>query len=246
MKSIPRPPSLKTIDKVKADTICKWFEQWFTDPSVVPLSPFVNPGQPLNQPITASEVESTMKLIQNGRAPGSDGVSNELLKYAARTLSKHFAEIINAIFKQHIALEALGKGILVALPISGKPLGPLTSLLPIVLLNNVRKIVSIIILQCIRPKVNAFTGTSQSGFKQGRSCADIVRAQRKHISVVMIHHWDFHKMGIDMSRTFDTINREKILDVLISVGCEVDDLRLVRILLTGTNITFRVRSSWSA
>ena len=53
-------------------------------------------------------------------------------------------------------------------------------------------------------------------------------------------------MDIDMSHAFDTINREKILDVLTLAGCEADDLRLVRILLVGTNITLSVRSSWSA
>ena len=255
MKSTPRPPSLSVQDpegkffatnKVKADAICRWFEQRFTDPTVAPLLPFVGPGQPLKQPITASEVESAMKLLRNGRAPGPDGVSNELLKYAAGILSESFAEIITTIFEQHIVLEALGKGILVALPKPGKPLGPLTSLRPIVLLNSVRKIVSIITLQRIRPKVDAFTGASQSGFKQGRSCAGIVWAQRMLISVVLTCHWDFHKMGIDMSHAFDTINREKILDVLSLAGCETDDLRLARILLAGTNITVRVKSSWSA
>ena len=110
MKSIPRPPSLSVqdpegkffaTDKAKADAICRWFEQQFTDPTVAPLLPFVGPGQPLKQPITASEVERAMKLLRNGRAPGPDGISNELLKYAAGILSESFAEIINAIFEQH-------------------------------------------------------------------------------------------------------------------------------------------------
>ena len=114
MKSTPRPPSLSVqdpegkfiaTDEAKADTISKWFEQRLTDPNVVPLAPFVGPGQALKQPITATEVESAMKLLQNGRAPGPDGISNELLKYAAGTLSEPFAEIINTIFK-HITLEA--------------------------------------------------------------------------------------------------------------------------------------------
>ena len=240
MKSSPRPPSLSVqdpegkliaTDKAKADTTSEWFEQRFTDPNVVPLAPFVGPGQPLKQPITATEVESAMKLLQNGCAPGPDGISNELLKYAAGILSEPFIEIINAIFEQHIALELLGKGILVALPKPGKPVRPLTSLRSIVLLNSVCKIVSIITLQRICPKVDAFTGANQSGFKQGRSCDDIVWAQRMLISVVLTCHWDFHKMGIDVSRAFDTINRKKIRDVLTLAGCEADDLRLVRILV---------------
>ena len=48
IKSTPRPPSLSiqdpegkfiATDKAKADTISKWFEQRFTDPTVVPLAP---------------------------------------------------------------------------------------------------------------------------------------------------------------------------------------------------------------
>ena len=53
MKSTPGPPSLCVQDpegkfiatgKAKADTISKWFEQRFTDSTVVPLVRFVGPG----------------------------------------------------------------------------------------------------------------------------------------------------------------------------------------------------------
>ena len=48
------------------------------------------------------------------------GVSNDLLKCATGTVLEYFAE---AVFEQQIALEVLDKGILVALPKPGKPLG---------------------------------------------------------------------------------------------------------------------------
>ena len=54
----------------------------------------------------------------------------------------------NAIFEQHI-----GKGFWVVLPKSGKPLGPLTSVHPIVLLNSVHKIVSIITHSTFVPRL---------------------------------------------------------------------------------------------
>ncbi|XP_066294593.1 uncharacterized protein [Branchiostoma lanceolatum] len=62
----------------------------------------------------------------------------------------------------------------------------------------------------------------------------------------MSKHWDFHKMGIDMSRAFDTIKRPKILEVLNQAGCNEDELRLVRLLLSGTKLKVRVRSTHSA
>ena len=105
---------------------------------------------------------------------------------------------------------------------------------------------SIITLHRIRDKVDRFTGPYQSGFKRGRSCADIVWAQRMLVSVVMTKKWDFHKLGIDMSKAFDTIKRKRILDVLHEAGCNEDELRLVRSLLAGTRLKVRVNSELSA
>jgi len=63
--------------------------------------------------------------------------------------------------------------------------------------------------------------------------------------MVMTRKWDFHKMGIDMSRAFDTIKRKRILDVLLKAGCNDDELRLVRALLAGTKIRVRVKNELS-
>jgi len=65
------------------------------------------------------------------------------------------------------------------------------------------------------------------------------------ISVVMTRKWDFHKIGIDMSRAFDTIKRKRILDVLLQAGCNDDELSLVRALLAGTKIRVRVKNKMS-
>ena len=76
-------------------------------------------------------------------------ISDELLKYAASVISTPLANIINMMFEQHIALDSLGKGILIALPKPRKPVGPLSSLPPIVLLNCTRKVISLAALHCI-------------------------------------------------------------------------------------------------
>ncbi|XP_078576824.1 uncharacterized protein LOC144862312 [Branchiostoma floridae x Branchiostoma japonicum] len=53
-------------------------------------------------------------------------------------------------------------------------------------------------------------------------------------------------MGIDMSRAFDTIKRSKILEVLKQAGCNDDELRLVRLLLSDAKLKVRVKSTHSA
>ncbi|KAI8483691.1 hypothetical protein Bbelb_386290 [Branchiostoma belcheri] len=125
--------------------------------------------------------------------------------------------------------EAIGEGTLIALPKPKKPPGPPANLRPITLLNSIRKTLSTVALHRIRDKIDNFTGPYQSGFERGRSCADIVWAQRMLVSVVLSKHWDFHKM-----------------EVLDQAGCNNDELRLVRLLLSGTKLKVRVRSTHSA
>ena len=66
------------------------------------------------------------------------------------------------------------------------------------------------------------------------------------ISVVMEKKWEFHKIGIDMSSAFDTINRQTILNLLADAGCTEDEIRLVRFLLSNTKLRVRVNNTLSA
>ncbi len=235
-------------DQGKADIIQEWFKEQFTDPEAEddPLHPFTGDPRPLQSPVKEAEVEKALKALNNGRASGPDGISSELLKYASDVISKPITRIINSVFERHLPIKAVGQGTLIALPKPKKPPGPPANLRPIVLLNSIRKILSNVTLCRIREKIDKFTGACQSGFKRGRSCADIVWAQRMLVSVVMSKYWDFHKMGIDMSRAFDTIKRSKTLDVLHQAGCNDDELRLVRLLLADTRLKVRVKMAHSA
>ena len=65
------------------------------------------------------------------------------------------------------------------------------------------------------------------------------------ISVLMTRKWDFHKMGIDMSRAFVTIKRKRILDVPLQTGCNDAELRLVRALLAWTELWVHLKNELS-
>ncbi len=52
-------------------------------------------------------------------------------------------------------------------------------------------------------------------------------------------------MGIDMSSAFDTIRRTSILELLVACGCNDDELRLVRLLLSNTKLRVRVNGTLS-
>ena len=58
------------------------------------------------------------------------------------------------------------------------------NLRPIILLNGVRKVLSIITIKRVEKKIDDYTGPWQHGYKNGGGCADIVWCQRILTSVV--------------------------------------------------------------
>jgi len=150
----------------------------------------------------------------------------------------------NDMFATHVLDPMIGAGTLIPLPKPGKPAGPPTSLRPIVLLTTMRKTLSLITLQRINGYVQEYLSANQSGFRQKRSTADVVWCHRWLTAKAQRYKWEFSILGIDMSRAFDTICRDKLIDVLSSFLPE-DEVRLIRLLIADTKLAVRVGSDLS-
>ncbi|KAK2189616.1 hypothetical protein NP493_101g06026 [Ridgeia piscesae] len=168
----------------------------------------------------------------------------ENLKYAPAELSRLIADAFNDIFEKHQPLN-VGTGVLISLQKPGKPLGPLKSLRSIVLLTTLRNTLSLITLQRISDKVDDFLSPPQSGFRRGRSTADVIWGHRWLVAKCQRYKYVIEILGIDMSRASDTICREKLLSILHSF-LDTDNAQIIRLLLSETNLTVRVDDALSA
>ena len=231
-------------DAKKAEILRDYFEKQYNNGEEI-LDAFDGPPRPLKLPISSVEVEWASKKLKNGRATGPDEIPNELLRYAGDTYYSAYAGMINRCFETNSYIDSLGEGIITPLQKPGKPKGPLKSLRPLTLSNGVRKLLSLITLHRIGYKIDSYTGPWQAAYKHGRSCCDLVWCQRMLTSVVQNRHWEFYKMGIDMSSAFDTISRKTVLNLLDDAGCTEDEIRLVRLLLSNTKLHVRVGKSSS-
>lgn len=229
-------------DKCKADIVKAWFEKQFTNTNASPIPPFDGEPSPLDTPITWQEVKKAARQLNNGREGiGPDGVQNELTKYAPDEFHKKFGATINSCFERNEFLDCIGQGILSPLQKPGKAQGPLKSLRSLILTNVSRKLLSLFVLRRIEHQVDMYTVEWQAGNKSKRGTSDIVWCQRMLVSVVTTKKWEFNKMGIDMSSAFDTIDRRTILTLLKDAGCLEDDVRIVRFLLSNTNLCVKIK-----
>ena len=180
--------------------VADFFSEQFQGDVKQGIAAFTGEPSPLQYPITALEVEHAMNRLNNNRASGSDELPGELLKHGSNVIAKPIADIFNRAITDQEVLSQIGHGILILLPKPGKPVGAMTSLRPIVLLNTLRKTLSLIVLSRISDKVDEFLYPGQSGFRRGRSTADVLFGYRWLAEKTQRFQKSFRVLGIDMSR----------------------------------------------
>ncbi|GFR67696.1 retrovirus-related Pol polyprotein LINE-1 [Elysia marginata] len=208
------------------------------------ISPFQGEPKPLEKPIKPEEVRKSFNSLSNNKAPGEDEIHAELLKYGTPLLDQTIADIFNTTFKKHEKIDING-GVLIAIQKPRKKKGPPNNLRPITLLNSLRKALSVITLNRVRPDVERYLSNSQSGFRPNRSTADVVWTHKWLSAKTLKEDVPIKITGIDMSAAFDTINRRQILDILKIIMKE-DELRMIRFLLRNTEINTKINGSSKA
>ena len=219
----------------------EFFKDKFYKEEEPEIEPYRGGARPLDKPITKEEVEKSFKRLNNGRATGEDGIPGELLKYGPQALAEQTAQVFNAAFETHQPLK-INDGNMRTLPKPGKPKGPRKNLRPVTLLNTIRKSLSLITLDRIRDKVETYLSANQSGFRPFRSTSDVVWTHRWLAAKTALSDLEIKVTGIDMSAAFDTIQRQRLLQILEEI-LEEDEIRLVQFLLSNTNISIKVNGA---
>ena len=224
----------------KANEASQFFRMQFLCENKPKMEAFTGPPSPLNSPITVDEVATAINKLRCNRATGPDGVPAECFKFSGRHTAEKMAKIFNDVFARHESIET-NFGTIIPLAKPGKPKGPCTSLRPVTLLNCVRKILSLIVLGRIRPKVEADLPSYQAGFRPGRSTTDAVLAKRWLCAIVERFNITIFYLGLDLTRAFDTIDRDLLIEWMEDdPKLSLDDCRMVRYLLANTTLCVRV------
>ncbi|GFR86817.1 very-long-chain enoyl-CoA reductase [Elysia marginata] len=218
--------------------VAGFFKEKFQSETATEIEAFTGSPGKLHQTITKKEVKKSFDNLNNNRAPGEDGIHAELLQYGTQELNKEIAKILNQTFERHENLD-INAGELIAIPKPGKPKGPPKSLRPITLLNTIRKALSKIVLERMRPHVEQYLSHSQSGFRPNRSTPDVAWIHKWLAAKVNIENIAIKIAGIDMSAAFDTINRETLLKILEDIVNE-EEHRITRFLLSNTIIDTKI------
>ena len=103
------------------------------------------------------------------------------------------------------------------------------NLRPINLLPVIRKILSKTGLKRSENSIENYLSITQTAYRTGRSAGEIVWAYRWLLAKVQEYDITIYVTGIDMSSAFDTIHRNKVIEIAEGIMDE-DGIRILRII----------------
>ena len=181
--------------------------------------------------------------MSNGKS--SNGPAAELVKYGPFRLHEKMAQSINHIFDEHKDIQTGNSKLIALQKPPPKKKGPVKNLRPINLLPIIRKIMSKIGLKRAEDELSTYLSHTQSAYRTGRMTTDIVWAYRWMLAKVQEYEITIYVTGIDMSSAFDTMERNKLLDVVSQFMSE-DNVRILRILLSNTSVELQIKGAESS
>jgi hypothetical protein len=233
MQSDPR----KTIEPTTAH-----YRDFFNREGEIEINMWRGDKRPLNEPITANEVEEAIRRLNRYRATGPDGIAGELFKGGGPEMTQFIAEMFNEMFEKHSEIEEINQGYL--FPIN-KDKGPQTAknTRPIILLNILRKILSNVLLDRIREAVELYLPANQYAYRTGKSTTEITWTIQTLKAVVERFKERYNTTSLDLSKAFDSISRAQLLEIFERVNNRLaneDEMRILQYLLSNTNLRVKV------
>ena len=223
-------------------TITSHFKDAFsTDNHNTRIHPWISrTPTPLQEPVTLKETSAAIARLNNNKSTGPDNIPAEILKYGGERIALLITEIINNMFATNHTINALLEGLLIAINKPKKPKTP-TNLRPISLLNTIRKVLSNIVQSRISPKMEEFISPNQSGFRPGRSTADVTWAYRMAMACTQKYNISIRQTGLDLSKAFDCVDRKLLLTALKDVkDITTSELQMIQFLMSNTTLQVKV------
>ena len=131
------------------------------------------------------------------------------------------------------------EGILILLHKPGKEKGKVENVRPIILLNMIRKILAIIMINRIYDKLDSEIPATQAAYRPGRSTTENVFTMKILAEKALTSsNYEIEIMLLDMSKAFDSVNRTILMEDLKSIVDE-DELHILKILIEDVKIRVR-------
>ncbi|XP_038106605.1 uncharacterized protein LOC119766237 [Culex quinquefasciatus] len=142
-----------------------------------PTTPYYHEGLTVDeQNITNEELIKAASALKANKAPGPDGIPNQVLKLAIEENLDMFRSALQKCMDTGVFPDRWKRQRLVLLPKPGKPPGDPSAYRPICLIDTAGKLLERVILNRLTIYLERGLSDRQFGFRKGRSTVDAIKA----------------------------------------------------------------------
>ena len=184
------------------------------------ISPSVHPGEPpdlddLCAPLSEEEICTAISQLKNGRAPGMDGITAEMIKLGGAESVRWFKSLFDAIWYEKKVPEDWKSQLLIPLHKKGSRT-ICDNYRGIALLSTPSKVFTKAILNRVKPRTEPLLRECQCAFRSGRGCADHLFSVCTLMEKARELQCPLYICFIDLWKEYDSINREALWSILQS------------------------------
>ncbi len=182
-----------------------------------------------------SELDTAIKKITLGKAPGQDGLSSNFYKFFWKEIKELLFYAMNECFTNKTLTPTMKQGLITLLPKPSKDKKYLENLRPIALLNVDYKLFAHIFANRLKDGMSQIISETQSGFLKGRSIHNNIRLVLDLLDYSDRIDDDGFILFLDFCKAFDTVEHPFILDTLQHFGFGECFKEIIRMLYNDIN-----------
>ena len=217
-----------------------------TDPSVLDELPTLTTMQDLDAIPTMEEVVDAVSGLKNNKAAGPDSIPAELFVYGGTELHKWIHQIIVCIWQGNDVPQLWKDAILTTIYKNKGDRAECGNSRGIALLGTAGKILARVLLKrLVREISEEVLPESQCGFRANRSTIDMIFSARQLMEKCREQKKDLYIAFVDLSKAFDSVDREMLWLVLRKCGCPEKYIDIIKQLHEGMQVKVRVATDLS-
>ena len=212
--------------------LVQYFSNLFTSSNPINLDlvlegvlPVVNDemNEGLNRPFEPNEVQGTLKQMEVGTAPGSDGLPPLFYKQYWSKVEQEVTSVVLAILNSGIVPSQLNHTFLTLIPKIHSP-RKVTYFRPITLSNVLYKIVAKVLVNQLKILLPKLISEHQSAFISGRLITDnilIAHETLHHLKSKRASRMGYMALKLDMRKAYDRVEWVFLEKIMLKMGFNV-------------------------
>ncbi|GBP46097.1 LINE-1 retrotransposable element ORF2 protein [Eumeta japonica] len=185
------------------------------------------------EPILKEETIKSIESQKLDKAPGSDLITNELLKTTLPVMIPRLTNLFNEILETETIPEDWTKSTIILLHKKGDK-EDIGNYRPISLTSNIYKIFSKIILNRITNTLDENQPKEQAGFRSKFSTIDHIHTLRQILQKYSEYNKTYHIGFVDFNKAFDTLEHDYIWDAMNRQGVQEKYIRIIKNVYTAS------------